>query len=56
MLFKKKKKPSKEKKKMKKGDKWVCEECGLAVTVDEVCGSVDACDLTCCGKEMQLKE
>jgi hypothetical protein len=56
MLFKKKtKKPSKEKKEMKKGDEWVSGECGLAVIVDEVCGCVDVCDLTCCGKEMQPK-
>jgi len=42
-------------KKAKKNDKLVCEKCGLVVSVDNICGCVDACDLLCCGKEMKLK-
>jgi len=33
------------KKGVKKGDVYQCSVCGLAVTVDEVCGCVDACDI-----------
>jgi hypothetical protein len=36
-----------------KGDSYVCEVCGLAVTVDEVCGCVDVCDIICCGEPMK---
>ncbi len=28
---------------------------GLAVTVDDVCGCVDACDIICCEKSMKRK-
>ena len=42
-------------KKVKKNDKLVCDKCGLVVSVDTMCGCVDACDLLCCGKEMKLK-
>ena len=34
--------------KTKVGDSYACEVCGLAVTVDDVCGCVDACDIICC--------
>ncbi len=44
------------KKPVKKGDVYKCGVCGLAVTVDEVCGCVDACDILCCEKEMTLKK
>jgi hypothetical protein len=40
---------------MKKGDKWVCGQCGLVVTVDEACGCVDMCDIMCCGEPMKQK-
>jgi len=40
------------KKGVKKGDVYECSVCGLAVTVDEVCGCVDACDIICCEKQM----
>ena len=43
------------KKKATKGDSYVCEVCGLAVSVDEVCGCVEACDIICCGKPMKAK-
>lgn len=48
------KKPAK-KKTLKKDDKLVCQLCGLVVSVDNVCGCVDVCDLICCGKEMKPK-
>jgi hypothetical protein len=36
-------------------DAYTCEVCGLAVTVDEVCGCVDACDIICCETPMKRK-
>jgi rubrerythrin len=39
-----------------KGDSYVCEVCGLAVTVDEACGCVDVCDIICCGQPMKPKK
>jgi hypothetical protein len=56
------KKPTKKvskksvKKSVKKGDTYKCSVCGLAVTVDEVCGCVDACDIICCEKPMKPKK
>ena len=44
------------KKEKEKGERLVCGTCGLEVTVDNLCGSVDVCDLVCCGLEMQPKE
>jgi hypothetical protein len=44
------------KKKVTKGDTYVCEVCGLAVTVDEECGCVDVCDNICCGKPMKERK
>jgi len=41
---------------VKKGDVYKCSVCGLAVTVDEVCGCVDACDIICCDKQMKPKK
>jgi hypothetical protein len=38
---------------VKKGDAYKCHVCGLAVTVDETCGCVDACDIICCEKPMK---
>jgi len=51
------KKPVKKaaKKAVKRGDMYTCGVCGLAVTVDEVCGCVDACDIICCEKQMKPK-
>ena len=51
------KKPVKKaaKKAVKRGDTYTCGVCGLAVTVDEVCGCVDACDIICCEKQMKPK-
>ncbi len=39
----------------KKGARYSCGVCGLAVTVDNICGCVDTCDIICCGKEMKRK-
>lgn len=39
---------------MKKGTKYQCGVCGVAVRVDEVCGCVDTCDIICCGEQMEL--
>ena len=43
------------KKAVKKGDVYKCGVCGLAVTVDEVCGYIDYCDIICCEKPMKPK-
>ena len=48
------KKPAKtSKKKVKQGDRYSCDVCGLVVSVDEACGCVDACDIICCGQQMK---
>jgi hypothetical protein len=44
------------KKAVKEGDAYKCSVCGLAVTVDEVCGCVDTCDIICCEKPMKPKK
>jgi hypothetical protein len=44
------------KKGLKKGDVYKCGVCGLAVTVDEVCGCEDFCDIICCEKQMKPKK
>ena len=41
---------------VKKGDAYKCSVCGLAVTVDEICGCIDACDIICCEKPMKPKK
>jgi hypothetical protein len=48
------KKPAKtSKKKVKQGDRYSCDICGLVVSVDEACGCVDAFDIICCGEQMK---
>ena len=37
----------------KAGSKLYCETCGIALTVDETC-DCGACDIICCGEEMQI--
>jgi hypothetical protein len=49
------KKAKKATAKTKVGDSYACKVCGLAVTVDEACGCVDACDIICCEKPMKKK-
>ena len=39
----------------KAGDAYVCEVCGLGITVDEVCGCAEACDIICCEAPMKKK-
>jgi len=43
-------------KSVKKGDAYRCGVCGLAVTVDEVCGCIDTCDIICCETPMKPKK
>ena len=54
------KKPVKKVKKaaknaLKKGAAYKCSVCGLVVSVDEVCGCIDTCDIICCEKPMKPK-
>jgi hypothetical protein len=49
-------KPAAEKKKSAKGASYACEVCGLVVSVDELCGCVDACDIICCDKPMKERK
>ena len=44
------------KKAVKEGDRYECGVCGLAVTVDEVCGCADVCDIICCGEQMKPRK
>lgn len=37
---------------MKAGEKYECEECGLVVIVEDVCGC-DDCKIVCCGEPMK---
>jgi hypothetical protein len=37
------------------GDKLVCGVCGMAVTVDELCGCVEAHPIICCEQPMKKK-
>ena len=39
-----------------RGDLYMCQECGLVVTVDEMCDCVDVCDIICCGEPMTFKK
>jgi hypothetical protein len=47
---------AKKKQGMKKGTKYACTVCGLIVSVDEVCGCVETCDIICCGEQMKKKK
>lgn len=46
----------KKKTEVKKGSKYVCDVCGLVVSVDNVCGCVESCDIICCGEPMKAKK
>jgi hypothetical protein len=48
-----KKTSPKKQKDLKAGSGYECRVCGLAVTVDTVCGCVDYCDIICCGEQMK---
>jgi hypothetical protein len=41
--------------KAKAGEGYACDVCGLSVTVDDVCGCIDAHDIICCDKPMKKK-
>lgn len=43
-------------KKMRRGAEYECSICGIAVSVDKVCGCVDVCDIICCGKQMKPRK
>jgi hypothetical protein len=45
-----------KKKAFTKGDKYVCNVCGLVVSVDKACGCVESCELICCDKPMKAKK
>ena len=45
-----------KKTKSRKGSRYSCGVCGLAVTVDNICGCIDTCDIICCGREMERKK
>jgi hypothetical protein len=48
----KKTSPQKQKE-LKSGARYVCDVCGLAMTVDNPCRCSDFCDIICCGKQMK---
>lgn len=56
MAEKKGQRQASAKKKVASGDSYACETCGLVVSVDEVCGCIDFCDIVCCGKPMQQRK
>jgi len=59
MAVKTAKKPVKKKAstgKIKKGAKYACSVCGIAVRVDDVCGCTDVCDIICCDTQMRPKK
>jgi hypothetical protein len=39
-----------------KKDKLACRECGLVLTVDEMCGCADLSGVVCCGEPMKSKK
>jgi len=41
--------------KIKVGDSYQCGVCGFAVTVEELCGCEDVCDIICCSGPMKKK-
>jgi hypothetical protein len=40
---------------MKEGSRYVCSDCGLAVTIDTACGCPTTAHLVCCERPMKLK-
>jgi hypothetical protein len=38
--------------KAKTGDRYVCDECGLIISVDEACGC-ETCEIICCDAPME---
>ncbi len=50
-MKKEKGKSAKKSATIKKGGKYVCDACGIVVTVDKAC-DCDPCGISCCGQEM----
>ncbi len=50
------KKTAKKTVSMKKGSKYACGVCGLAVIVDTACGCPETTHLICCEKPMRMKK
>lgn len=48
----KKTSPGKQKA-LKSGARYICDACGLALTVDTACSCDDFCDIICCGEQMK---
>jgi len=42
--------------KSRKRKRYQCTVCGMVVTVDNVCGCIDECDIICCGEDMKPKK
>ncbi len=51
-----KKTAPKKQKELKAGARYVCDSCGLSMTVDNPCGCTDFCDIICCGEQMKQKK
>lgn len=48
---------STKKNKLKKGEKFVCNECGLVISVEKPCGCEEDCySFVCCDEPMELKK
>ena len=52
MVKKAKVKAAKKSVKIKKGNKYVCDACGMVVSVEQAC-ACDPCGISCCGEPMQ---
>ena len=48
-----KKTAPKKQKELKPGARYVCDTCGLSMTVDNACRCTDFCDIICCGEQMK---
>ena len=48
---------SSKKENVKKGDKFVCNECGMEISIETLCGCEDECySFVCCDTPMKLKK
>jgi len=48
-----KKSAPKKQKELKPGAHYVCDTCGLSMSVDNPCQCTDFCDIICCGEQMK---
>ena len=53
MIKNKESKVAKATSKAKKGMKYVCDSCGIILSVEEAC-DCDLCDIICCGQDMKV--